>query len=582
MSKKKPKPKTTPDAKTLRQRAEELLQQRPIDVAGMSTENLRELVDELRLHQIEMEIQNEELRETHLNEKKRAEDTLLAINAELKQAVGKSSTELHERLHEFTLLGSAVANLTEGVLITDDELDWPGPRIRFVNEAMSRITGYRAEEMIGQTPRMLQGKATDRDALALLKRELKTGNSASCQVVNYRKDGTAYHVELFVAPVFDHQGKRTNFVSIHRDLTERTQNQQLLKDGEHRLSAILNAAVDAIITINPQGLIEGINPATETLFGYTREELIGTKINRLMPPPYCDEHDAYLQHYLETGIAKIIGIGREVEGRRKDGSIFPIDLAISEVEQLGLFTGIIRDITERKAEQARLLQSERLALLGEAMAGLTHESRNALARSQANLRRLARRLKDNQPLLDLIDGAIRANDDIWRQFEEVREYAKPLQLRREKTDLSDLVNQAWQDLAPQREGRAADMRTNAENGNLFCEGDTFLLRNAFRNLLDNTLAACVDPVEIDVEFSTAQIGELPVSQLMFHDNGPGLPAEVKKHAFEAFYTTKMQGTGLGLAIVKRTIEAHGGEVKFASEQDGGAMIIITLPRKPLE
>jgi len=139
-------------------------------------------------------------------------------------------------------------------------------------------------------------------------------------------------------------------------------------DSHHsaHLRAVLNAAVDCIITIDDCGTIESFNPATERTFGYASDEVIGQNVSILMPPPYCDEHDRHLKNYLETGVAKIIGIGREIIARRKDGSNFPADIAVSEVKisDRWLFTGIIRDITDRKRNEEKLLQSERLAAIG--------------------------------------------------------------------------------------------------------------------------------------------------------------------------------------------------------------------------
>ncbi len=346
------------------------------------------------------------------------------------------------------------------------------------------------------------------------------------------------------------------------------------------MKAIVDTAADAIITIDQTGIIERVNPATERLFGYTNQELTGQNIKILMPSPYRDEHDNYLRNYRMTGEAKIIGIGRELEGRRKDGSTFPLDLAVSELhDKTGkLFTGIIRDITERKAAQEQLVESERLSALGEAMAGLTHESRNALARSEANLQRLARRVKDNQELHELIEGALVANDDIRRQFEEVRQYAAPLNLQPEPTDLRELVEDAWKQLAEDREGRRAELRIADPKRDVTCSVDRFSLGNAFRNILENSLAAGEDGIEIDITFAEDQINELPGLAISIRDNGPGLPPEVVERAFDAFYTTKTRGTGLGLAIVQRTVEGHGGRVAFGTGKGHGAEILITLPR----
>jgi len=258
------------------------------------------------------------------------------------------------------LLVAAIAHLGEGVLITDDELDWPGPRIVFVNDAMCRITGYERDELLGQTPRILQGEKTDRPRLASLRRALSSGNSFRTELVNYQKDGSPYEVELFITPISGADGRQTNFVSIHRDISERKQAEHALKEREERLRAILNTAADAIVTIDQDGVVASVNPATEKMFGYKREELIGSNVSKLMPQPYSDEHDGYIARYLETGEARIIGIGRETIARRKDGSIFPIDLAVSEVDHLQIFTGVIRDISRRKALEREIIETSTL------------------------------------------------------------------------------------------------------------------------------------------------------------------------------------------------------------------------------
>ena len=153
------------------------------------------------------------------------------------------------------------------------------------------------------------------------------------------------------------------------------------ESGE-RLRAILETAVDAIVTIEESGVIESVNPAAERAFGYSRDELLGRNVSMLMPSPYREEHDRHVERYLRTGEARIIGIGREVEAQRKDGTVFPVDIAVSEVRLPGrrLFTGIIRDLTERREmeERARLrlesaAHTARMLELGEMCSEIVHE-----------------------------------------------------------------------------------------------------------------------------------------------------------------------------------------------------------------
>lgn len=155
-----------------------------------------------------------------------------------------------------------------------------------------------------------------------------------------------------------------------------------ISESRARLLAILETAVDAIVTIEESGVIESVNPAAERVFGYAREELVGRNVSMLMPSPWREEHDHHIQRYLSTGEARIIGVGREVEAQRKDGTVFPADIAVSEVRLPArrLFTGIIRDLTERREMEVRArlrlesaAHTARLLELGEMCSGIVHE-----------------------------------------------------------------------------------------------------------------------------------------------------------------------------------------------------------------
>ncbi|PQO40724.1 PAS domain S-box protein [Blastopirellula marina] len=269
------------------------------------------------------------------------------------------SAEAHARQRaevQNHLLADAVSQMGDCVIVTDCDLDHPGPHIVFVNEAACQTTGYSQAELLGQSPRILQGKSTDRALMKQLRQALSAGSSFRCQLVNYRKDGTTYDAELFITPVVDSDNRRTHFVSVHRDITQLNETLQALREGEEQLRAILNTAIDAIITIDYQGTIVGANPATYRMFGYREDELVGQNVKLLMPEPYHSDHDASLERYLRTGHARIIGVGREVVGKRKDGTTFPLSLAISQIDRPPLFTGILRDISALKALQTQVLE----------------------------------------------------------------------------------------------------------------------------------------------------------------------------------------------------------------------------------
>jgi two-component system sensor kinase FixL len=236
------------------------------------------------------------------------------------------------------------------------------------------------------------------------------------------------------------------------------------------------------------------------------------------------------------------------------------------------------DVTERKRAQERALQTERLAAIGQMMTGLAHESGNALARSQACLEMLEWEVQDKPEALDLIGRIQKAQDHLKHLYEEVRGYAAPLKLQREPCDLKLVWRQAWEHLALQRQGRDAALHEHAAGLDLTCAVDPFRLEQVFRNILENALAACRDPVRVEVGCAAAELDGRPAVRAAVRDNGPGLSAEQRARIFEPFFTTKTKGTGLGMAIAKRIVEAHGGRIAVGPGVGGGAEIVITLPR----
>ena len=236
------------------------------------------------------------------------------------------------------------------------------------------------------------------------------------------------------------------------------------------------------------------------------------------------------------------------------------------------------DITELRAAQQRALQSERLAAIGEIVAGLAHESRNALHRGQVCLEMLALEVEDRPEALRIIARLQQVQDDLHTLYEDLRGYAAPIHLERRVCDLSEIWRAAWEHLAPLREGREAMLREEIEGLDLHCAVDPFRLEQVFRNLLENSLAACRDPVEIAIHCTPWEVDGHPALRVVVRDHGPGLGPEQKQRLFEPFYTTKSKGTGLGMAITKRIVEAHGGRIAVGEDDGPGAEIILTLPR----
>jgi signal transduction histidine kinase len=247
--------------------------------------------------------------------------------------------------------------------------------------------------------------------------------------------------------------------------------------------------------------------------------------------------------------------------------------------RLGRVAEHLRQERELRQAQERLLQSERLAAIGQMMTGLAHESGNALARSRACLEMLQWEVEDRPEALDLIARIQKAQDHLQQLYEEVRNYAAPLKLEREPWDVGAVWRQAWTNLALLREGRDAALTEEAAGVNLECAVDPFRLEQVFRNIFENSLAACPDPVRITVRCRAVYLDGRAAVRVSVQDSGPGLTGEQRQRIFDPFFTTKTKGTGLGMAIAKRIVETHGGRIAVGPAAGGGAEILITLPRE---
>jgi two-component system sensor kinase FixL len=357
----------------------------------------------------------------------------------------------------------------------------------------------------------------------------------------------------------------------------------MITEEQARLKSIVETAVDGIVTIDERGVIETVNPAAEILFGHTATELVGRNVSILMPNPYRSEHDEYLARYLATGKQHIIGSGREVTGQRKDGTTFPMRLSVGEfwLGRRRMFTGVIHDLTQQKRAEERALQSERLAAMGQMISVLTHESRNALQITQANLEMLAVELPEHVEALGYVARIQSSQDRLHSLFEELRTFAGPMVLDREPCSLDRIVDRALRQLTEAGIKKHVQVYHESHGVDLQCTVDQFRMERVFCNLLDNSLAACPDPVAIRASWSDVRLDDHPALELVLFDNGPGLSDELRQRIFEPFFTTKPKGTGLGLAITKRIIESHGGRIALGNDRHAGAEFIITLPREHL-
>ena len=278
-----------------------------------------------------------------------------------------------------------------------------------------------------------------------------------------------------------------------------------------------------------------------------------------------------------TGHADLEGAVAAVRLGAADYILKPIDPEFLR-SRLGRLAEHRRIRAELHLAQEKMLSSERLAAIGEMMAGLAHESRNALQRSQACLEMLALEVQDRPAALNLVARIQKAQDRLHFLHEEVRSYAAPLTIRCQPVDLRNVVLEAWEHLSILRQSRQADLQLDSGNSDCRCEVDSAYMEQVVLNILQNSLSACADPVKLTARFRDVSLDAVPALQLALSDNGPGLSAEQRERLFEPFFTTKTHGTGLGMAIAQRIVEAHGGTIAVGDDQNPGAEIVMTLPR----
>ena len=349
--------------------------------------------------------------------------------------------------------------------------------------------------------------------------------------------------------------------------------------SEDAFRTLLDAAPCMIGILRPDHTIAYLSRFGGEVTAYMLEEVVGRDYVALFVP---DEHRLAAAGDLEKVFAGIPLRSGERPIVCKDGSrrwmVWNARL-LPHYEGGPAVLVVGQDITASKQAQERTLQSERLAAIGQMVTGLAHESGNALARSQACLEMLALEVEDRPQALELVDRIQKAQNHLQHLYEEVRNYAAPLELERELGSLDQVWRRAWANLSGPRQGRQVTLDEQQDGADLCCIMDSFQLEQVFRNIFENALAACRDPVEILVTSSAADLEGLPAVCVRVADNGPGISAEQRRRIFEPFYTTKTKGTGLGMAIAQRIIEAHGGRISAGPAPHRGAEIAILLPRE---
>jgi two-component system sensor kinase FixL len=358
---------------------------------------------------------------------------------------------------------------------------------------------------------------------------------------------------------------------------------------EAHLQSILDTVPEAMIVIDEHGVMQSFSSAAERLFGIRAADAIGRNVKALMPSPYRENHDDYMHRYMTTGERRIIGIGRVVVGQRKDGSTFPMELAVGEMKSgdRRFFTGFIRDLTERQQTEARLqeLQSElvhisRLTAMGEMASTLAHELNQPLSAISNYLKGSLRLLEGNSDdrSAKMRDALDKAGDQAMRAgqiIRRLRDFVARGESERRVESVTKLVEEASALSLVGVKDRGIRVQFQFDPTVDLVLADRVQIQQVLLNLIRNAMDSMETSQTRDLVISIVPAGDSHV-RISVADSGSGIAPEISEQLFQPFVTTKRQGMGVGLSISRTIVEAHGGRIWVEPNPTGGTIFLFTL------
>ena len=405
-----------------------------------------------------------------------------------------------------------------------------------------------------------------------------------------RPDGTVLWVSTSRSLVRTAGGRPAYFVAVVEDISNQKVAEAGLRDREAYLRSILDTIPDSMVVIDQTGAVHFFSRAAEGLFGYAADEVIGRNVNVLMTSEDHERHDSYIDRYLDTNSPRIIGIGRVVFGRRKDGSTFSLRLWVGEIKteyNRRMFVGFMRDLTEPQQAEARLqeLQSElvhvsRFTALGEMASALAHELNQPLT-AATNYLKGARRIldqgvEDRLPLLkhaveEAAAQTLRAGQIIRR----LRDFVARGESERSVEDVRKLIQEASALALVGAAERGVRVSFDFDPHASTVYADAIQIQQVLVNLIRNAIEAMQESKCRELTLAT-RVRPDSMVEISVRDTGLGLAPEVAAHLFQPFITTKPTGMGVGLSICRTIVEAHEGEIAAAANLDGGTTFRFTL------
>ena len=465
------------------------------------------------------------------------------------------------------------------------------------NRGVCENLGYSEAELRDLTPLDVMPEFTRRSFSKLLSPLIHSESPrVRFSALHRRKDGSTYPVDVDLQ--FSTDGPTKEFVAIVLDTSERQRAEAALRESESRTRAILENAIEGIVTIDQRGSIESVNPAAQRIFGYDAGEMVGRNVKLLAPDPYGSQHDGFIANFLATGERKVIGIGREVEGRRKDGTTFPLYLSVAEVASGGerSFTGIMRDLTQVKRSeqdlrsvQQQLYQAQKIEAIGQLAEGVAHEFNNHLTVILGNAELLAQRLPEDASLAETVGEIADAARQSAALTQQLLAFGRKQVLEPQRVDLNELLA-GLERIMRGMLGERVHLAWNRAPKLGWIVTDPGQMEQVIVNLAVNardamrgggTLAIETANVRLDAEFAQRHPGIVPGPHvcLTVADDGCGMDSQTRVHIFEPIFTTKQKGhgSGLGLATVFGIVKQSGGSIAVDSAVGRGTTFRLYFP-----
>lgn len=491
----------------------------------------------------------------------RVSERTQALNAELaRRATVESQLQAAEARYH------ALVELNPDAVIVN-----AGRKIVFANNAALRLFGAPSvNELLGRSLFDFVHPDERAEVERRYQQALATGQANSPSIQRrVRLDGSVVEVETVGAPLAWEGGLAVQVIM--RDLTEQ-------RKAERSLHSLVETTQDALISIDRQARIVMFNTAAERIFGYGRGEVVGEKVNLLMPEPYTSEHDGYIARYESTGEPHAIGRIRTVSARRKNGEIFPIELSVTQVATGAEvnYVAFIRDISEKVKLQQLAVESERLATIGTMAAKFGHELGNPLNGMSLTIQLLEQRLRKQLPEPDqqLTATLVRLKSEISRLnslLQDFRSLSRKETYNFQPARLAELVTEAIEIELPRYAALGVEVEQGLAPDLPAVRVDADKIKQVILNLAKNAVEAM--PHGGKLLFTASVTGSYVTLEVT--DSGAGIPAEVD--IFEPFFTTKSFGTGIGMTIVRQILAAHGGSIRYHSEVGKGTTFIVQLP-----